>query len=574
MRKKLLLASTMLLVLLATIVTFGGCKSNNHSTPIPVVQTTHYTNGVIFTSDDNLPTATDMIVKGEKIIYVGNRNDIDPELLSNCKTYDLKGKMITPGYTESHMHPVMAAFMCTDFVIVNETDTKEQILATVAKADKEHPDSENLLLQGYSMATLGTPPSGKDLDAIVSDRPVIIFDEGFHSAWANSKALELAGIDKNTPDPMPGFQYFVRDEEGNPTGFMFDILPWLQLVDKLNLMSEDVVVSGMTELLAQLHEFGFTALFDAGAVPNQDTQFSAITKLDSHNKLNIHYCGSYFTNPTLDKETIVSKVKYLNDTYTKKNLIVNTVKIIMDGTVEARTAATILPFTGSTECAPMYMEKEKLFDVVDLVLSSGYNIHIHAIGDKTVETVLDTYIKADQNSYDGLKTICHNQMYPADGVEKLAKIKNIFFQTTPSWLEKDEGYTVEAVGAERLKYMYPTGSVQKAGVPVTFGCDFPASPVKYLYPIAQIYFAKLRGEANDTLYDSQVQGITVEEAIKAYTINGARQLGIDNITGSLTPGKLADFVILDKNLLTIKTAEIMNCKVVETHFRGKLVYKR
>lgn len=330
----------------------------------------------------------------------------------------MEGKMIVPGFVESHMHPVMGALMTLDFNIINSDAFLKEILARIAEVDKAHPDAVRLLFQGYGMALFSSLPTAKEIDALVSDKPVMLFDEGFHSAWVNTKCLEETGITKQTPDPIPGLQYFVRDADGNPTGYMMDLLPWMEVVKSLGILNEDAIVKGIGELLENLHAYGFTALFDAGAAPDPVAQFNAITRLDKGNRLNLHYCGSYYVNPAHNIAESVGVLKELHNRYNTGNVQVNTLKLILDGKVETRTAATVIPFEGETKCADMFIGENKFFDLFYTALSAGFNTHVHAIGDRSVSTAIDVYTRLSGFGFAGTKTICHNRMYPADGVEK------------------------------------------------------------------------------------------------------------------------------------------------------------
>lgn len=554
--RKLLLFS----FLLFSVSLFGQAK-----------KVTLYLDAAIFTADEKNPQAEAMLVEGGKILYVGKRSKAEQMARGReVETIRLQGKMILPGFVESHMHPVLGSLMQLDFYPVSPKASVKEILSVIRKAAQTNPQAPILLLQGYCMSHFSTLPTAQQIDSVVNDKPVILFDEGFHSAWVNTRCLEMAQVTKETPDPLPGLQYFERDAQGNPTGYMFDILTWQQILNRLNILSEEVIYNGVNNLLKTLHADGFTSVFDAGAAPSHHTQYSAITRLDKEGKLNIHYCGSYYLNPSLEVSATIDSLRNLRNRFATENVKVNTLKLILDGTIEAKTAATIEPLIGEEKCAPLFVGEEKFYQLFRAALAEGFDTHVHTIGDSAVSAAINVFTRLDKFPSPGTKTICHNQMYPANGVERIGKLKGLFFQTTPAWIGKDE-YTPSVLGEERISRMYPTNSVRKKGLTVTFGCDFPASPVEMLNPLQEIYYAVLRGLENNLLYPSRQEGISVEEALKAYTINGARQLRIDDITGSLTAGKLADFVILDKNLLTLPVEEIPTAKVLATYFRGTCV---
>ncbi len=551
--------------ILFLLFVFFACKEKD---PKCADQVVTYINANIYTLDNNNPRANTMIVKNGIIEFVGN----DDAVNMNGEVVDMKGKTILPGFIESHLHPVMATVMNLNFCEVPEDADLNEIRNIIKMAKEKDPNAKQLLFQGYSMNVFDALPSAADIDDIVNDKPVILFDEGFHSAWINTKCMELANINKSTEDPIPNLQYFVRDNNGNPTGYMIDLLPWLMVLKNINLLNEDVLYTGIGDFICKMNSYGYTGLFDAGAAPDPMVQLSAISRLDADNLLKMHYAASYYANPTNDIDFSVNMLQDLDSKFSNNNLHVKTLKLILDGTIEAKSAATLSPLIGESLCAEAFIGKDKFYNLFDLALSKGYNTHVHAIGDKAVSMALDVYTNLN-NFNDGVtKTICHNQMYPSGGSDKIKNIKNLFYQTTPVWMLKDD-YSLSVLGNERIKRMFPTKSAKENGATITFGSDYPASSFEMLNPIKQIYYAVLRGEANDILFDSEYnEGLSVEEAVSAYTINSAKQIGLGDITGSLEKGKCADFVILNKDIFNVNVQEIPAIQVEATYFKGERVF--
>ncbi len=275
----------------------------------------------------------------------------------------------------------------------------------------------------------------------------------------------------------------------------------------------------------------------------------------------------------MEPEEALSQMRELRRTCTLDDLRMDTLKLIADGTVEERSALLFAPYADQPEnCGSALLEPEDMACMARLAAAEGFHIHIHAIGDLAVNRALDTLCALGHTT--GTKTIAHNQLYCAADIARIARAGDVFFQTTPHWVTMDD-YTRARLGAARFSRQFPVGTMRKNGVPVSFGSDACLDePVANAF--AGMYYAVARGEAAEhgVCFPPAEEGISRAEALAAYTIAGARQLGWGDETGSIACGKSADFLVLDRDVMNCPLRELPRTQVEQTWFHGNPVYTR
>ena len=237
-------------------------KNDSHS------DYTIYQNAIIYTGEVSQPTAEAMVVKDGVIKQLGTLQEIEIYKKGNPIIHDLTGKTILPGFVESHAHPTFAAILNSgDIVKFKREDTKDEIITILKDYIKNNPSAKSIIGSGYYLNSLGLKdgetPTAKDLDLISPKIPILLYDDSYHSAWANSEALRLANVTRHTLDPIPGISYFVRYPENNePTGYMYETTVF-KIADALPNNDPEVIFSNITSLLNDFSKFGFTSIFDA-----------------------------------------------------------------------------------------------------------------------------------------------------------------------------------------------------------------------------------------------------------------------------------------------------------------------
>ncbi len=543
----------------------GGCRSVAPSDACAV-----YYNAKVYTADAENPSATAFVVRDGNFVYVGN----DRDALQYGRGVDLQGKRVVPGMIDSHCHPVLgSAQLSLKLIPVDNNLNQEDTLASLkaSASDAEHRDLPIVL--GIGFGTNCRPVRAVDLDTVFPDRPAVIFSDDCHAYWFNTKAMEMANLTRDTPDPIPGASYYDRDADGNPTGYVIEGVAGIDLLRKMNIFQDELV---RQELLATLKIFarnGITSICDAGfGLLSEEPAVRTLKKMEQENELTLRCYTSYiyFGDCVDNPAHAIEVMRDLRGNYTSDLLHPDTLKFIGDGTLEVQSAWMLedyLPPGKGRGAATITMEE--MIPIATTAAAEGYNVHNHAIGDAAISRALDFHEKLGKIA--GTKTICHVQVLPKDGVRRFGEQGDVFFQTTPVWLMADQ-FTEKVLGTERYLRQVPLASLIKAGVTVTFGSDFPVSGGELgVNPFLNMWVAVNRA-TDDSIAPPRSEGITVKECIDAYTINGARQVGAADRIGSITVGKSADFAICSDDFFAIEPQKLKDVTVEQTYLRGKCVY--
>ncbi|WJM84303.1 amidohydrolase [Dickeya chrysanthemi] len=541
----------------------------------PVFAHTVYENGHIYTVNEQQPTASVMVVGQGKILYVGGNDGARQFKANASEVVNLGGKTVLPGFIESHAHPTTVAVMqAGDFVHINGAASLPQIITQLKDYLTAHPKADYVLAQGFNVVSLGLPqgilPTAADLDNVSKTVPIVVYDSGMHAGWANSAALKLAKVDANTPDPIPGKHYFERDNQGNPTGFMHESAMH-NVVNAQQFNSVENVAGQLQSILNTYHSLGFTAITDVG--DTFSTTPAAIARLNDQGKLKMYYQRGYFYDAAKSTEQNIASLKALHEQYSKGDLSMNLYKLFMDGTIEMDSAAMYKPYPNGKIVEP-FLSRKDINDNVSAALKAGFSVHVHAIGDKAQQVILDVFDANKRINPHLARVIAHNQVFEPQGVQKFAAMKdNLFLQTTPNWaLISEYDDTKVKIGNDAYRRQFLLGQAARRGVAVTFGSDYPANTFDAVNPFSQMYHAIKRGKPNAGYLTPTEAAMSLSQSLQAYTINGAKQLGINEITGSLEKGKNADFIIVDTDIGKAGLEALKNTNVLATYFKGEKVY--
>ncbi len=557
---------------------FAGCKSAENGVSV-------YYNGKVYTADNAQPDATAFVVKDGKFIYVGD----DRGAMKYEKGTDLHGKRIVPGMIDAHCHPVFGSLMSAlDVIAVDDDWGKEEVLAFLKEkaVDAKHKDLPYIIGMGFDIKC--RPVNYKELDKAIPDRPAIIFAGDLHAYWLNSKAMEMAKLTRDTPDPAPGASFYERDAEGNLTGYIVEIPAGADMLKRMGIFTSEQVRKGLAEVQKIFARNGITAVFDAGFLAiNEETGLEALQQAEKNDELAMRFFTSYvYLGKSLNNE--VNMLKTMREhqrKYTSDLLAADTLKMFVDGTLEVQSAwlsADYLPPAKGRGVPALTLNE--MLPAARHATAAGFNVHNHAIGDAAISTALDLH--KELGTIQGTKTICHIQVPPPDGVQRFIEQHDTICQATPCWLTAGK-YTEQVLGRERYLRQVPLASLIKGGVTVTLGSDFPISGGEVsverfssfplaggeaaVNPFNNMQMAVNRA-TDDQIAPPKTEAITVKDCIDAYTINGAKQLTAADRIGSITVGKSADFVILSEDFFTIKPERLIEVVVNATYFRGKCVY--
>jgi predicted amidohydrolase YtcJ len=349
---------------------------------------TVFTNGTVYTSNAQAPSANSVVVKGDKIAFVGSDSGAQTFAGAEARIIDLGGKLVLPGLVDAHTHPGMVA-ISHDLLEMEIVQDKESLMQNIADMIAANPDRE-VLLGGYwdngTFAEGG--PYKADLDRIEADRPVVLYDYWGHTVWANSRALEVAGIDRETPDIVPGFAYYQRDASGEPSGWVTESAASLFVHNfhSITPAVEDQILGFLT----YLRNLGVTTLLDAGNFGIDDETYAAISRLDKAGRLPVRYHGTFTLFVPNDYETAIDQVKELNAKYGSDRLRIDTLKIFHDGIIETRTADMFDDYLDTPgNSGESLFSEEQLHDLIIDLAEEGINLHVHSVGDKSTNKLLN-----------------------------------------------------------------------------------------------------------------------------------------------------------------------------------------
>lgn len=530
-----------------------------------------FVNGKVYTVDPDRSWAQALAVTDERVSFVGSDDGAETHIGPDTKVFDLGGRLMLPAFQDVHIHPIsggMEARACD----LNDLSGLPEYRSAISEYAAANPDRAWILGGGWSMAVFGPggAPSRTILDELVPDRPVYLTSSDGHSGWANSRALEIAGITKDTPDPADGI--IDRDPQ---TGELIGSLQEgaMDLVEKhIPPSSLEERIAGLRYAQDMLHGYGITSITDASVEPEDLEAYAA---LDEGGELKLRVVTSLWWERNRGEEQIEEFVVQ-REKYTNGNVDASTVKIMQDGVLENFTAAMLEPYDVPSRTRGISMvEPEFLKHVVTLLDAADFQVHFHAIGDAAIRQSLDAVEEAMlENGRRGNRHhISHLQVIHPDDIPRFAEL-DVVANFQPLWAYADD-YILELnlpfIGEERTSWMYPIRSVQEAGGKIAFGSDWSVSTAN---PFMQMETAitRLSATGEPSPEFTPEERIDLESAIAAFTINAAFVNRNEDDTGSIEVGKLADLIVLDQNLFELEPSAISDTSVLLTLFAGEAVH--
>lgn len=521
----------------------------------------------VYTVEIDQPWAQAVAVKGDKIIAAGRDDDIEQYIGSGTSVVDAKGRLLLPGFTDCHVHLAPGA-AGLDQVSLNTATSLDEAQWRIKDYADSHSDKEWIIGRGFGYTYFPNQklPRKEDIDAVVSDRPAYFESYDGHSVWANSKALELAGITKDSV--YTGYGEIIKDPEtGEPTGFFTEksqdliiSLPKTTYEDRLGALRMGMKHASSLGVTSVHVCIGF------GVAPEDLDLYQAL--LDSEG-LTVRIHMSRLIPPSMDVRDYIENTKAVGEKYNNKYIRANFTKMFMDGVMEVHTAAMLGPYSDTPQAGSTDWPQRDFNDTVAKLDKEGLQIICHSIGDKAIRSTLDGYEYAQKvnGKKDSRHAVTHIECIHPQDIPRFREL-GVICNMQPQHASAEEvgrGGWVTAVGPERVKYAWPWSSLDEAGGKLAFGSDWP---VVTLNPVTGIYTAVTR--RSPALPE---QHLSLEKTVEAYTINGAYSSFEENIKGSVKEGKLADMVILSRNLFSIPREEIKDAKVLMTIFDGRVVYK-
>lgn len=529
-----------------------------------------YINGNIYTVDEDFSTVSVMAVKDDRILYVGDRAGAEAYVGADTKITDLGGKTVLPGLIEGHMH--INNLGENQLKIDAYWKSKEAILDLVRQeAEKAEPGAW-IQGSGWLDTLWSTPgfPTKEELDAVAPNNPVILIRSDNHMCWVNSKALELAGITKDTPDPQGG--KILKTDSGEVLGCLSDTA--INLVRDL-VPSYTVEEQQQALLLAQDHLFsyGFTSAVNAGTtvqcLENLKTLYeSGQMKLRTYPMIMI---GADLTTAEADYLRNNAPTGELYD----NRMMVRGVKIVGDGSLGSRSAAMLEAYSDDpTAYGELRLTDEQMYEAIKLAYDNGYQTGVHAIGDGANHQVLDAYerVMKENPREDARLRIEHFQILTPDDIDRAMSL-DVLPTMQFTHATSDSNMAEDRIGSERIKTAYAWRTVLDKGSIIVGGSD---APVEKVNPFHGLYAGVTRmtrdGKPEGGWYAEQK--VSREEALRAFTIWAAYGQFEEDLKGSLEPGKLADFIVIDRDYMTCPASDIKDIQVLATYVGNELVYSK
>lgn len=548
-----------------------GCAPGPASVPADLV----LKNGVFYTVDASSSRAAAAAVKDGKFVYVGSDSGASAFIGKATKVVDLGGRLVLPGFIDSHAHVISSYRHFFELNIFGLT-TVEEIQKAIRDYAAARPGAERISGRGWSNTAFPkTGPDRRIIDAVVADIPVSLASEDGHSRWVNSKALALAGITKETKNPPGGL--IERDPAtGEPTGTLRESAAGLA-AGLFPPFTVDQLKQGIEACQRMALAFGITTVHEA-SLDSGSNEITAFRELERDGRLTMRIRASLYVDPVrgpAQLETLVrERERNTGDLFRTPGA-----KLFIDGVVEGSTAYLKEPYKHLPGFRGEPVWKAADLDRICAALDrEKFQIHAHSIGDAATAGILDAlaFARKTNGARDGRPLVTHLQLVDKADVPRFAEL-GVVAVPQPYWFAKDDYYfNLQApfLGRERADAEYPMRSFFDAGVVVASASDFPVTvPCNPLIAIQMGITREETGTGDPALVLWPEEKASLEEMIRSFTINGAYANFLEKETGSIEPGKWADLVVLDKNLFEIPADEIASARVVLTLFEGKTVYE-
>ncbi|HZX29296.1 MAG TPA: amidohydrolase [Telluria sp.] len=479
---------------------------------------------------------------------------------------DLNGRTVLPGLIDAHGHVSGLGDMLTQLDLSGTTSLDEALKATGAYA-KANANAAWLIGRGWNQEIwkLGRFPTAKELDTVAGDRPVWLERVDGHAGWANSRALALAGITDTTKDPVGG--RIMRDAEGHATGVLVDAAMDL-LTRKIPRRSEAEVRAALDKALAEMARVGLTGVHDAGIGVLEDRLYRDYA---DHGKLTARvYAMIGGTEADFDRLAEHGPVNsYANDLYALR-----AVKLYADGALGSRGAALIAPYSDEPKTHGLLFHTDaEIRRMMAKAMGKGYQVNVHAIGDAGNRQILDAFAKLiPQTHTEALHhRIEHAQVVAPQDIPRF-KTLGVIPSMQPTHATSDMNMAEARLGHERIKGAYAWRSFLHQGSPIACGSDFPVESPNPFYGLhAAVTREDHQGRPIAGWYPNQA--MSLREAFRCFTLDAAYAGHQEKFTGSLEPGKWADFIVVDQDLFTMNPHDIHKMQVLQTWVGGKQVYQ-
>lgn len=539
-------------------------------------------NAKIWTADTKNEWADALWVCNDKILAVGRYEDIIKDASAHVKHIDMHGQFVIPSFVDCHVHITTVARSSWQRILDKEKyASMDDMLADLGEYAKKHSVEEIPYIYATPCPQKWMEHANKAmLDKYVSDRPVLLCDEGFHSCLLNSRMLELLEIDENTPyDPTTSMNY-ERDENNVPTGMVYEHryeadLP--KMYKKINWCPPDQSNPAVIgPVLKQFNDYGITAILD-GFTEGEET-FEGLKKIEEKGQLHMYYRGNSLFKKLDDLPEAIEKVKEWNKKYEDDNIKTRCIKLFLDGTNELGTSALLEPFVNDPDnYGVINMEESDLTKTMLMINEAGLDLQIHMVGDRAFRTAVNAYADAKQKlseqnkEFTSIVTLLHCELTKPEDRKRAAEL-GISINITPHWNGGIFGDTaLDIVGKERFDTFYSFTDFIRYGAPLSCSSDIVGiEEIDRANPFVAMKIAATRHDDMScfSVRQPESEKLPVRDMMLGFTIEGAKCMRMENEIGSLSQGKKANFCILSKNVFDVPVEELDKVKTKTVVFEG------
>ncbi len=569
--------------ILAMLIALPILGTAHADTPGPA--DTVYVNARVYTVDEDAPWAQAFAVSGERFVAVGDKKTVASFIGDKTKVVDLKGQFILPGLVEDHLHPDMVAESKMGVSLQPSEMAWPEQAALIQSTAQRLPGSGWLIGgnlnwladDGDPIVDAPVPSHYSTLDKLVSNRPMILWDIGGHALLLNSMALNKLQITAASKNPEGGV--IVKDSSGNPTGVLRETAANHAYEFALRDLPRGKVLieRGIKPVFAELNSLGYTAITDAWA---RYYMLDAYRDMADNGELPLRI-RAYIADPVeWDSEEwkrgAEQAIKNRGAYYRENMLDASGVKFVLDGSAGGQTIIMVEPYEGTKDVHggpwrndPKYFRQKFLeYD------AQGITIKSHGVGSQSIRTILDVIEEARARGSKLRHSVAHAVLIHPDDRQRFAELDVVaefspyFWYPVPGWdIIRDE------LGQRRIDWAFPFNTLQKSGVHISAGSDWPVADSPNPFSSMESMITRQAAGGGKASLPRASERVSLDVAIKAYTLGGAYAQGRDTQIGSIEVGKLADFVVLDQNLFDVNVYDIHKTRVLQTVLGGRTVYQ-
>lgn len=523
-------------------------------------------NGVIYTVDGEFSVVEAVAFLKDKVVATGTDEELKPYIDAATSKIDLEGKAAYPGLIDAHAH-ITGYAVSLDKLNVVDTTSAEQIAEMVAEKAKTLEPGEWITGRGWDQNDWPEKkfPTYEILSKAAPDNPVVLTRVDGHANWANARAMEIAGVTKETADPSGG--EIIRDTKGNPTGVFIDTAESLinrHVPGTSPERTRELLKTAIDNCLAS----GLTGVHDMGGGPANVEMMKSLIDEDAFPfRVYFNYSNGLKNLDELLDQGIIN--------HGDSKLVVRSVKAFADGALGSRGAAMLEPYSDRPDSTGLIIDDEDtLAELTTKCLEKGFQVSVHSIGDKANRLVLNAYQRAIEatGKTEGRLRVEHAQILTPEDIPRFKEL-NVLPSMQPTHCTSDMPWAIDRVGDERIKGAYAWRTLLDTGVIIPFGSDFPVEKIE---PIRGFYSAVTRkhedGKPDEGFFPEQL--MTRKEALKGFTIWAAHAGFMEDTVGSLEVGKKADLIIMDRDIMKVPEEELLGAVVLKTFVDGKQVYSK